>query len=451
MAEYSDIAESSSMAGASNDASVIPTEIVTRLRGPAHGTIGKVVNRKVVLVTGGEYKRVLRMKEYEKARKDLKMYLANENIQHPVAVYLKGDPNFPDLYHPDSGIHRNIIRTTLDNREFYYLPGFIGSRSEHFWSQLKEGEPGSESYALASHPPGSDPTKKAIELDKVTKSRGEWSGSTDESIPLIWVPRYGPRYDPISGTPTYQTKSLIAAEERIEKGTEHHPTSNAILKAEKKGKDPDDLLFNKDGSIKMKNMEHHVGGWMNKKLNIVYSGEGTEDTWLVTPEKIDPQEKKKPDFIVETALEEDGKWEFLYHIGVEVKALNSGFSIKRTIDQLLDTVFDPFFSQMESFIIVQVGFKIAFFEYYNYRTDLDEQGSESFKGCVSLTDHLEYASMVYPAPLHHTECGEGLEKIGGRPASDYRVPSVFDIRIHKKEIDFLFHYMKKNYPRLYTG
>jgi hypothetical protein len=122
-------------------------------------------------------------------------------------------------------------------------------------------------------------------------------------------------------------------------------------------------------------------------------------------------------------------------------------------------------SAFEVFIIVQTGLDIGIFEYYNGASDLDQEGIDHLKGCVSLTQSIlsydntknSYGS-VHRAVAPPTTAGlkrlmfddevlRTVENAEDRAVRDeawsYQTPCIFNTDDHEVEIDLIIRYMLK--------
>ena len=141
--------------------------------------------------------------------------------------------------------------------------------------------------------------------------------------------------------------------------------------------------------------EHHVGTWACTKLKEEFSA----DFWAITPEQRDPHTKKKPDLIVEKAIlvpaaqNRPERVRTKIHLCMELKK-TGGDRMEKALVQLCDAIAETIDTkgntpsdedQFEVFAVVQCGLNIAFFEYHQDQSNLDEDEIPHFRGCVSLT------------------------------------------------------------------
>lgn len=111
--------------------------------------------------------------------------------------------------------------------------------------------------------------------------------------------------------------------------------------------------------------------------------------------------------------------------------------------------------QLDAYIIVQRGTKIAFFEFHSNSNDVEET-THSIQGCTSLTQPLTLDGkehVIMPNLPNNLELltFDKTELFFPRDfqleADRYTIPCVFDLEKHEKEIYFLFDYMSKHKPR----
>lgn len=189
--------------------------------------------------------------------------------------------------------------------------------------------------------------------------------------------------------------------------------------------------------------EHHVGTVICSLLSHYFPV--TED-WTITPEGIQDN-RKRPDFVIEKAtppLGPVGDDILAPAIFVEIKKFK-GLSLVKTMSQAADAAVSA--SDMKDdlavFAIIVRGLEIGFFEYYNYRTALDEDRVKNTEGLIPLTQKV---------PVGQTESPELLQIIQGLPndlkkADDLMTPCFFDILKDADNVEKLFNYIKKGKPR----
>lgn len=199
-----------------------------------------------------------------------------------------------------------------------------------------------------------------------------------------------------------------------------------------------------------KAFEHHVGSWALTMLKSVFQG----DQWIITPEKTDQHSNKRPDLVVEKVTSDtDSK----HHLFMELKAKPPvGDRIEEALAQVVHEIEETLEYTIEAYVVVQRGTKIAFFEYHNDVSNLDEEDIPHYKGCVSLTqtyilngvNSVVMNNLPDDLDLLYHEFDHLRKETDNREeASAYSVPCVFDLDKHEREINFLFHYMANNEPR----
>lgn len=238
--------------------------------------------------------------------------------------------------------------------------------------------------------------------------------------------------------------------------------------------------------------EHHVSTWAGTMLKKVFHS----DDYTLSSEVIDPNQNSKPDFLIEKVTNQH---KLVRHLYVELKKVGGDLfekaldqatkDIRATIEQESETV-------KECFVVIQRGLDIGFFEYHARQEDLDEKGISNFRGCVSLTqvfstdedmpytneDLMEYADTLDYNPMHkidqslqeYVRFNDQYQRIivpmalGGlkqlsfgdyrgnnrgllrirNDARLYTVPCVLNIEQDQDLIDYLFHYMSVQTPRI---
>lgn len=122
--------------------------------------------------------------------------------------------------------------------------------------------------------------------------------------------------------------------------------------------------------------------WACTKLHEVFPQSGD---WLITPEQRDRYSNKKPDFIVERAI---NRTNITTYLCMELKK-EAGDRFEDALDQLANSIEESIDSQQifEVYAVVQAGLKIGFFEFHSDQDNLDEEGIPHFRGFVSLTEH----------------------------------------------------------------
>lgn len=140
----------------------------------------------------------------------------------------------------------------------------------------------------------------------------------------------------------------------------------------------------------------------------------------------------------------------------------SGDRFEEALAQTVDDLSETMEHLIECYVIVQRGVKIAFFEYHNDQSNLDEEDIPHFRGCVSLTQNYninQRPAVVFQNMPNNLELlfhnTQSLRTGTTNPttqdlrldASNYRVPCVFDITTHHEELNFIFHHILNNPPR----
>ena len=189
--------------------------------------------------------------------------------------------------------------------------------------------------------------------------------------------------------------------------------------------------------------EHSVGNWMTSVLSR-YLGED----FLIGPEMFNRQTNKKPDLTIQK-YDEDRPDKTKIHLCVELKK-KEGDSLHKALSQLVRAIHQMGESteDYEVFAIVQRGMEIGFFEYYSFAED-DLKDLDNFEGCVPLTylsedlifesdqakDTLQNLVRDLPDDIQH------LRK------TSLQTQCVFDLELHKEEINTLFWYIATHSPR----
>ena len=216
-----------------------------------------------------------------------------------------------------------------------------------------------------------------------------------------------------------------------------------------------------------KSYEHHVATWACTKLKEEFSS----NIWTITPEQTDPNTNKKPDLIVEKAIlvpaaqNSPERVRTKIHLCLELKK-TGGDRMEKALVQLCEAIPETIDTkgntpgdegQFEVFAVVQCGLNIAFFEYHQDQSNLDEEDIPHFRGCVSLTEGYKLNG-VYQClmeqlpqgmkPLYHDygrlkKEEDDLQK----EAKKYTTLCVFHLETHKQEVHKLFQHMARNDPR----
>ena len=206
--------------------------------------------------------------------------------------------------------------------------------------------------------------------------------------------------------------------------------------------------------------EHHVSTWAFTKVKEVFSAEH----WAITGEKTDEYSGMKPDIVVELA---NSDLTLSFHMGMELKKMEGArmesalSQLNRTMRENMDNAGFNNPTKYRTFLVVQAGCYIGFFEYHQ---DMDEDHEiENFQGCVSLTQPywVKDTGKYYPAVLEPPTDGHAtpidhlffnyskLKKMDDlrREASKYTVPCIFHIYYHPAQIHYLFNHIKSSRPR----
>jgi hypothetical protein len=142
-------------------------------------------------------------------------------------------------------------------------------------------------------------------------------------------------------------------------------------------------VFNKKNEAVTKKFEHHVSTWACTKLHEVFPQSGD---WLITPEQRDRYSNKKPDFIVERAI---NRTNITTYLCMEIKK-EAGDRFEDTLDQLANSIEESIDSQQifEVYAMAQAGLKIGFFEFHSDQDNLDEEEIPWF--CFPYTTLLDW-------------------------------------------------------------
>jgi len=211
-----------------------------------------------------------------------------------------------------------------------------------------------------------------------------------------------------------------------------------------------------------KSFEHHTNSWATTKISNHFNG-----PWVLTPE-MTLEGNKKPDMIVEKVnqgpqpkLDVHAAFEFKRPKGSRFEdALNQlALAIPLAVDELGYSAKDTF----EIFVVVVIATDIGFFEYHNDISNLDEEGIDHFRGCVSFTTsyHIDgvmtkifeddqipnnLKPIFYNEKKLRTPADVNKQKLR-KEAKEYPVPCVFSLKEHQKEIEFMFKHMVEKAAR----
>lgn len=214
------------------------------------------------------------------------------------------------------------------------------------------------------------------------------------------------------------------------------------------------MVFNKKNEPVQTRYEHHTATWACTKLKEIFY----EDKWAITPEQRDKYTKKKPDLVVEKALDDST---FKLHMAMELKKVGQrmedalaqlGESLLETLDMKGNTQQNEF----EIYAVVQAGTDIGFFEYHSDLSNLEENNIPNFRGFVSLTqDYLiekKMTSVIFNKPSDLKNLFYNFEQLRvtnqvRTDAINYPIPCIFNLENHQQEVHFLFQHMEKNAAR----
>jgi hypothetical protein len=230
--------------------------------------------------------------------------------------------------------------------------------------------------------------------------------------------------------------------------------SLALRNAIKRINNPPIVIKGNNNEVVYTKFEHHTATWACTKLKEIFRN----DKWAITPEQRDPLSGKKPDLVVEEAIQGST---FKLHLAMELK--KEGERIEDALAQLCDATLESIDmkgninnGEFEIYAVVQAGLDIGFFEYHSDKSNLDEEGIPNFRGCVSLTQ--DYAikgtmtTVLHNKPndlknLFHDFQNLKIDTDTRKFAKDYDIPCIFNIEKHQREVHFLFQYMENKPAR----
>lgn len=195
--------------------------------------------------------------------------------------------------------------------------------------------------------------------------------------------------------------------------------------------------------------EHVVSTWGCTMVKQAFSA----SNWMMTPERRDSHSGKKPDLVIERV--EDGIP--IPHLIMEFKS-PTGDSIMQAVRQTVAEIAETMEEVIEAYVVVMRGKKIAFFEYHNDRTNLDEERIPNLLGCVSLTQGY-FIQGVHQDIIPGLFIPDGVQTMQMRSqrtiarrygeSEDNLItePCIFDIDMHQSHIDLIFHHMANQPPR----
>lgn len=204
--------------------------------------------------------------------------------------------------------------------------------------------------------------------------------------------------------------------------------------------------------IEPKPYEHHVGSWAFTMISSVFHG----PFWIITAEKTDTTSKKRPDIVVEEAYDDEKKEPGPY-LFMELKS-RTGDRLEEALNQVVEEIAETMESSIEAYVVVQRGTKIAFFEYHNDISNLDDEGIPHFRGCISLTQSYNIQgkekAVLNNKPNDLENLYQNYDRLRKKTdlrdeAKEYEEPCVFDIGKpeHEDYINLLFHHMANKEPR----
>lgn len=210
----------------------------------------------------------------------------------------------------------------------------------------------------------------------------------------------------------------------------------------------------KDNQLVQTKYEHHTSTWACTKLKEIFH----KEKWAITPEQRDRFSRKKPDLVVEEAVQGS---KFRLHLAMELK--KQGERMEDALAQLCASLVETLDEkgnieddQFEIYVVVQAGTDIGFFEYHSDLSNLDEEGIPHFRGCVSVTQDYEIGGTLTsilvnkPADLKNLYYNQENLKASNAirvDAKNYVVPCIFNLEEHQEEIHFIFQYMENNKAR----
>jgi hypothetical protein len=129
---------------------------------------------------------------------------------------------------------------------------------------------------------------------------------------------------------------------------------------------------------------------------------------------------------------------------VEINKLG-GDSLKKTMEQAADAA--KFAADedesMSIMLIIIWGNEIAFYEYYNYRTELEDKGVKNYKGLIPL------AQKVPKGQIENVDLTNIVENLShtAKKSTEFETPCIFNLTEHGDIIHNLFEYVKNNNTR----
>jgi hypothetical protein len=239
--------------------------------------------------------------------------------------------------------------------------------------------------------------------------------------------------------------------------------SLALQGAVERIKNPPVVLNKKNEHVQTK-YEHHVGTWACTKLKEIFF----DQNWAITPEQMDPNTKKKPDFVVEKAIQPNSLQSIpgptitmKLHLAMELKKEGQRIEdalvqLCESLEETIDTKGNIHNSEFEIFAVVQSGLDIGFFEFHMDESNLDEEGIPHFRGCVSLTeDYLINGVLQVPIPNKPNDLKNlflNYDKLRKETpvrsdAKKYTTPCIFNLEKHQQLVHDIFQHMANHEPR----
>lgn len=217
-----------------------------------------------------------------------------------------------------------------------------------------------------------------------------------------------------------------------------------------------------------KSYEHHVGTWACSMLARHFNN----DNFLITPEANNRQTNEKPDFTIEKYDEENEHTHLKHHAYYEIKKFE-GETLYKALDQVIKAIklTGDETQKFASFVIVQRGLKIGFFEFHSFEKEefqlekekvKEDMKIENFRGCVSLTYHNK--RLVWPEGTddrvknlsREIEGLEFLDNVSAGRSSELREEAdlvteecIFNLDLdqHREKVDLLFQHIVHAEPR----
>ena len=188
--------------------------------------------------------------------------------------------------------------------------------------------------------------------------------------------------------------------------------------------------------------EHRVSSVVSALLQHYFS---IQHGWLITPEQRQYL-GDKPDFVVEgldRSTSTGGNPILRPHLFVECKK-TKGKDFFAIMDQISKAMEMPAELETETLSFFAIGCRgrfISFYEYYNFRSYLDEEGIPHYEGMVPLTNIPGYPN------------GDELSRLKVQAISEYHdngiATHIWDLADpqHRDYIHLLFTHIVKNIPR----